>query len=285
MNGTSFRGPLTYNGKGGPEDDWFEKLPFTPNPDYFVFEDDFTGKAFDNSRRWNNFGDFNSGSGDLVESPSLGEGMAGGWIYLEGADETDASGSSIYTNSLYQVRAGTRIWYESRVVFDGESGDTAGECDFFVGIIPPTTLGGSGYLPWSEDTRPAVGLTLTGGSKRLYARSVETSGPVSGDVGVQSVDTGIDIEDGYVKDGTAPLSSAISNSYTLGFLINGDREIDFYVNRVKRATITQNLPTFAMGPAVAFESASATGQKRVYCDYIFSAFSRYPDGGNMTRYL
>ena len=114
-NGTSFRGPLTYNGKGGPKDDWFEKLPFMPNPDYFNWMEDWTGKNFDSEHTWHKVV-FNSGTSDLLESDN---GTRGGWVFLRGADNTDNSGAYISTNVLYQVEAGTRLWFEARVVFWG----------------------------------------------------------------------------------------------------------------------------------------------------------------------
>ena len=164
---------------------------------------------------------------------------------------------------------------------------TSGECDAFVGLIVPTNFGAGGYKPWaSTDTLPTIGFTLkhdTGG-KSLYAKTVETSAYASGAVGAQTVDTGIDIEDGYCRESQIA-GASVSNDYTLGFLVDGDRSVDFYVNRIKRATITENLPTFAMGPALILESGNTTGMKSMYCDYIFGAYSRYPDGGKMTRYL
>ena len=113
-----------------------------------------------------------------------------------------------------------------------------------------------------------VGFLLVEGAADIYA-NCDSGGTET------KTDTGVDFADG------AESSSNITNSRTLGFIIRGTGQVEFYVDRDKKVTTTANIPTSALTPWFCAISGTTTADA-AWCDYIMVAAQRVTDG--MTQF-
>jgi hypothetical protein len=252
MGTTRFSGPVAYSGGGtktasGP---WFTNFPIGINPDYVTQFDDFDYVDFTDGDDWTYTAV--TGSGAVVAD------TIDGWYQITGSG-ADNTGAAIQGNEVWAAQANKKIFFETRLV----SSD-ADQMDVFVGLCVNGTAGTT--VPF--DTANQIGFLISDGNASINA--VCDSGGTE-----TSTDTGIDMADGSVS------GSTITNSRRLGFVVSGTGMVEFYVDRVKKATTTTNIPTTELTvwfAAIAGEAVANTAA----VDYLLTVSSRTTDG--MTQF-
>jgi len=219
--------------------EWYNNLPLTWDPDYMHFMDDFDRIAFDSGtdHRWTVVAD--TGASVAIEADTVG-----GRVNLASAATTDGDGASIQGNEIYAVEAGRYIHLETLVEYHD-----ADDCDFFFGLSE------------NFSTNPEAVLTA---SNRIGFQITE------GDASVLCI-----TESGDAETSTdSQEDAADATEMTLGIRCIGTDIVEFYVNRIKVATHTTNIPTANMALAMAHISGSATGTFILHCDYIWATMTR-----------
>lgn len=227
-----FTGPLKDSGQY-PGREWFEDLPVQFNPDYVALFDDFDREALDSGtdHRWNEVKD--SGASISIASDELG-----GILDISSAATTDNDGGLLQGNEIFQAQTGKSLWFESRVRLHD-----ADDQDFFVGLSETAATNPENILTASN----RIGFQVSEGDASILCKAE------SGDTET-SKDSEIDASDlTWMK---------------LGFRLYSTSHVWFYVNRVLVATITTNIPTALMAPAIFSLSGSASGTFVTSADYI-----------------
>ena len=251
MGTTRFSGPVMYSG-GGTKNAWFQNLPIGLNPDYITMMDDFTGIDIDDTDDWTK-SVLNSGTLTLLAD------HVGGWAKSTGDGSTDNSGGAIQGNEIFMAEASKNIFFEAKVAVAD-----ADDMDMFVGLAENGTFATG--VPFTANNQ--IGFLLVEGAADIYA-NCDSGGTET------KTDTGVDFADG------AESSSNITNSRTLGFIIRGTGQVEFYVDRDKKVTTTANIPTSALTPWFCAISGTTTADA-AWCDYITVCGQRVTNG--MTQF-
>jgi hypothetical protein len=251
MGTSRFSVPILYSGDGA-ENKWFTNLPIGNNPDYFTLMDDFLGIDIDDTDDWTKEV-LNSGTLTLLAD------HVGGWAKSTGDGSTDNSGGSIQGNEVWMPEASKNIFFESKVAVAD-----ADDMDMFIGLAENGSFATG--VPFTANNQ--IGFLLVEGAADIYA-NCDSGGTQT------NTDTGVDFADG------AESSSNITNTRTLGFIVKGTGVVEFYVDRAKKVTTTDNIPTSAMTTWFAAMSGTTTADA-AWCDYIFAAGQRITSG--MTQY-
>lgn len=247
MGTTRFSGPVLYSGNGDANG-WFQNLPIGVNPDYCTKMDDFTGIDIDDTDDWTK-SVLNSGTLTLLAD------HVGGWAKSLGDGSTDNSGGAIQGNEIFMAEASKNIFFEAVVAVSD-----ADDMDMFVGLAENGTFATG--VPFTANNQ--IGFLLVEGAADIYA-NCDSGGTET------KTDTGIDFADG------AESSSNITNTRTLGFIVKGTGQVEFYVDRQKVTTTTANIPTSALTPWFCAMSGTTTADA-AWCDYIFTAGQRVTSG-------
>jgi|TARA_R100000781_G_scaffold23915_1_gene17615 hypothetical protein len=247
MGTTRFSGPVMYSGNGN-SNGWFQNLPIGVNPDYCTMMDDFTGIDIDDTDDWTK-SVLNSGTLTLLAD------HVGGWAKSLGDGSTDNSGGAIQGNEIFMAEASKNIYFETVVAVSD-----ADDMDMFVGLAENGTFATG--VPFTANNQ--IGFLLVEGAADIYA-NCDSGGTET------KTDTGIDFADG------AESGSAITNTRTLGFIVKGTSSVEFYVDRQKVTTTTDNIPTSALTPWFCAMSGTTTADA-AWCDYILTAGQRVTSG-------
>jgi hypothetical protein len=230
-----FTGPVLYAGVNGSRR-WFADLPVGVNPDYVVLMDDFTGIALDATSDWTVVKD--SGA-----SAAIGADAESGTLVLSSAATTDNDGASVQGNEIFRVASGRDIWFETKCwITDAEEDNM----DLCVGLTINFATNPEAMLTATD----RIVFQINDGGTSILAIT-EKNGTET------STDTGLDAE---------------AFSQTLGFHVKGTGSVEFFVNRVKVATHTTNIPddeNLAVGAMQL--SGSATGTKSANIDYLLAS--------------
>ena len=234
-----FTGPILFAGKENPKK-WFENLPIDRNPDYVVYMDDFTGVALDNTNDWTVVKDSSA-------SAAIAADVVNGAVTLSSQATTDNDGASVQGNEIFAVSSGRDIWFETKLFVTDAEGDNTEIC---------------------------VGLTVN------FATNPEAMLTAADRIVFQVDDGDSNIDCITEKDGTATTTDSgvdiASGTYvTLGFHVKGTGSVEFFVNRNKVATHTDNIPDDENLAIGAMElSGSATGTKSMTIDYLLASQNR-----------
>jgi len=234
-----FTGPILHAGKDGTRQ-WFKNLPASQNPDYLFYMDDFTGVALDNTNDWTVVKDSSA-------TAALGADAENGTLVLTSQATTDNDGASVQGNEIFAVNSGRDIWFETKLFVTDAEGDAIDVC---------------------------VGLTVN------FATNPEAMLTAADRIVFQIDDGDSNIDCVTEKDGTATTTDSgiditSGTAVTLGFRVNGTGSVEFFINRVKVATHTANIPDDENLAIGAMElSGSATGTKSMTVDYLFAAQNR-----------
>ena len=205
-----------------------------------VYMDDFTGVTLDNTNDWTVVKD--SGA-----SAAIAADVVGGAVTLSSTATTDNDGASIQGNEIFAVASGRDIWFETKITPTDAEGNAMDIC---------------------------IGLTVN------FATNPEAMLTAADRIVFQVDDGDSNIDCITEKDGTATTTDSgidIANgtAVTLGIHVKSTGSVEFFVNRAKVATHTDNIPddeNLALG---AMElSGSATGTKSMNIDYMFAAQDR-----------
>jgi len=251
MGTTRFSGPIMYSGSGSDSlgyGTFFKNLPIQCNPDYVVKWDDFAGIDIDDTDDWTK-SVLNSGTLTLLAD------HVGGWAKSLGDGSTDNSGGAIQGNEIFMAEASKNIYFETVVAVSD-----ADDMDMFVGLAENGTFATG--VPFTANNQ--IGFLLVEGAADIYA-NCDSGGTET------KTDTGIDFADG------AESGSAITNTRTLGFIVKGTSSVEFYVDRQKVTTTTDNIPTSALTPWFCAMSGTTTADA-AWCDYILTAGQRVTSG-------
>lgn len=233
-----FTGPVLYAGVNGSKK-WFADLPVGVNPDYVVLMDDFTGIALDATSDWTVVKD--SGA-----SAAIGADAESGTLILSSAATTDNDGASVQGNEIFRVASGRDIWFETKCwITDAEEDNM----DLCVGLTVNFATNPEAMLTATD----RIVFQINDGGTSILAIT-EKNGTET------STDTGLDAE---------------AFSQTLGFHVKGTGSVEFFVNRVKVATHTTNIPddeNLAVGAMQL--SGSASGTKSANIDYLLASQTR-----------
>ena len=233
-----FTGPVLYAGVNGSKK-WFADLPVGVNPDYVVLMDDFTGIALDATSDWTVVKD--SGA-----SAAIGADAESGTLILSSAATTDNDGASVQGNEIFRVASGRDIWFETKCwITDAEEDNM----DLCVGLTINFATNPEAMLTATD----RIVFQINDGGTSILAIT-EKNGTET------STDTGLDAE---------------AFSQTLGFHVKGTGSVEFFVNRVKVATHTTNIPddeNLAIGAMQL--SGSASGTKSANIDYLLASQTR-----------
>jgi hypothetical protein len=233
-----FTGPVLYAGVNGSRR-WFADLPVGVNPDYVVLMDDFTGIALDATSDWTVVKD--SGA-----SAAIGADAESGTLILSSAATTDNDGASVQGNEIFRVASGRDIWFETKCwITDAEEDNM----DLCVGLTVNFATNPEAMLTATD----RIVFQINDGGTSILAIT-EKNGTET------STDTGLDAE---------------AFSQTLGFHVKGTGSVEFFVNRVKVATHTTNIPddeNLAIGAMQL--SGSASGTKSANIDYLLASQTR-----------
>jgi hypothetical protein len=233
-----FTGPVLYAGVNGSKK-WFADLPVGVNPDYVVLMDDFTGIALDATSDWTVVKD--SGA-----SAAIGADAESGTLILSSAATTDNDGASVQGNEIFRVASGRDIWFETKCwITDAEEDNM----DLCVGLTINFATNPEAMLTATD----RIVFQINDGGTSILAIT-EKNGTET------STDTGLDAE---------------AFSQTLGFHVKGTGSVEFFVNRVKVATHTTNIPddeNLAVGAMQL--SGSASGTKSANIDYLLASQTR-----------
>ena len=233
-----FTGPVLYAGVNGSKK-WFADLPVGVNPDYVVLMDDFTGIALDATSDWTVVKD--SGA-----SAAIGADAESGTLILSSAATTDNDGASVQGNEIFRVASGRDIWFETKCwITDAEEDNM----DLCVGLTINFATNPEAMLTATD----RIVFQINDGGTSILAIT-EKNGTET------STDTGLD---------------AAAFSQTLGFHVKGTGSVEFFVNRVKVATHTTNIPddeNLAIGAMQL--SGSASGTKSANIDYLLASQTR-----------
>ena len=218
---------------------WYNDLVISRDPDHLYFMDDFDRVALDSAtdHRWEEVKD--SGASVAIEVDTVG-----GWVNLVSAATTDGDGASIQGNAIYKAATGRFIHVEAKVKYHD-----ANDCDFFFGLTE------------SFATNPEAVLTE---SNRIGFQIVEGDASVLCKTEATDVETSTDSQ----------VDAADDTEMTLGIRVIGTGIVEFYVNRILRATHTTNIPTANLALALAHISGSVTGTFILHCDYITASMTR-----------
>jgi|TARA_R110002050_G_C8828151_1_gene504969 hypothetical protein len=233
-----FTGPVLYAGVNGSKK-WFADLPVGVNPDYVVLMDDFTGIALDATSDWTVVKD--SGA-----SAAIGADAESGTLILSSAATTDNDGASVQGNEIFRVASGRDIWFETKCwITDAEEDNM----DLCVGLTINFATNPEAMLTATD----RIVFQINDGGTSILAIT-EKNGTET------STDTGLD---------------AGAFSQTLGFHVKGTGSVEFFVNRVKVATHTTNIPDDENLAVAAMQlSGSATGTKSANIDYLLASQTR-----------
>ena len=233
-----FTGPVLYAGVNGSKK-WFAALPVGVNPDYVVLMDDFTGIALDATSDWTVVKD--SGA-----SAAIGADAESGTLILSSAATTDNDGASVQGNEIFRVASGRDIWFETKCwITDAEEDNM----DLCVGLTINFATNPEAMLTATD----RIVFQINDGGTSILAIT-EKNGTET------STDTGLD---------------AGAFSQTLGFHVKGTGSVEFFVNRVKVATHTTNIPDDENLAVAAMQlSGSATGTKSANIDYLLASQTR-----------
>jgi hypothetical protein len=251
MATTRFSGPLMYSGGGNDSSglgNWFRNLPLQFNPDYVCYMDDFTGIDIDDTDDWTK-AVLNSGTLTLLAD------HVGGWAKSLGDGSTDNSGGSIQGNEIWMAQSNKKIFFETSVAVAD-----ADDMDMFVGLAENGTFATG--VPFTANNQ--IGFLLVEGAADIYA-NCDSGGTET------KTDTGVDFADG------AESGALITETRRLGFVVTGTSQVDFYVDRKKVTTTTDNIPTSALTPWFCAMSGTTTADA-AWCDYIMLAGQRTTDG-------
>lgn len=196
---------------------------------YSVFYDDFTDIAIDATNSWTKIID-TSGT-VLIKADALF-----GIAEFTNVGGLDNAGASIQTNETFSFVAGKKTLFECRVsVLDAD------DVDFFVGLV-------ENHVTDPEAVYAAVGagFRIVEGDASILCKAGLTAGASSEDSGVDAAD------DTFI---------------VLGMLYDG-RDLHYYVNREKKATISAaNITPNFLAPSMGFIAGAATVDT-IACDYI-----------------
>ena len=233
-----FTGPVLYAGVNGSKK-WFADLPVGVNPDYVVLMDDFTGIALDATSDWTVVKD--SGASAAIDADA-----ESGTLILSSAATTDNDGASVQGNEIFRVASGRDIWFETKCwITDAEEDNM----DLCVGLTINFATNPEAMLTATD----RIVFQINDGGTSILAIT-EKNGTET------STDTGLDAE---------------AFSQTLGFHVKGTGSVEFFVNRVKVATHTTNIPddeNLAVGAMQL--SGSASGTKSANIDYLLASQTR-----------
>lgn len=233
-----FTGPVLYAGVNGSKK-WFADLPVGVNPDYVVLMDDFTGIALDATSDWTVVKD--SGASAAIDADA-----ESGTLILSSAATTDNDGASVQGNEIFRVASGRDIWFETKCwITDAEEDNM----DLCVGLTINFATNPEAMLTATD----RIVFQINDGGTSILAIT-EKNGTET------STDTGLDAE---------------AFSQTLGFHVKGTGSVEFFVNRVKVATHTTNIPDDENLAVAAMQlSGSATGTKSANIDYLLASQTR-----------
>ena len=233
-----FTGPVLYAGVNGSKK-WFADLPVGVNPDYVVLMDDFTGIALDATSDWTVVKA--SGASAAIDADA-----ESGTLILSSAATTDNDGASVQGNEIFRVASGRDIWFETKCwITDAEEDNM----DLCVGLTINFATNPEAMLTATD----RIVFQINDGGTSILAIT-EKNGTET------STDTGLDAE---------------AFSQTLGFHVKGTGSVEFFVNRVKVATHTTNIPDDENLAVAAMQlSGSASGTKSANIDYLLASQTR-----------
>lgn len=238
MGTSHISGPFLYRTAGAErEREWYEDMPIGNDLDFFSLFDDFEKVDDDQTNDWTVVKDTGASVGIVADK-------AGGELALTSTATTDNDGASIQGNEVFLPAAGKDIWFEARV-----KKSDADQSDLFVGLCENFATNPEACLTASN----RIGFQIDDGNASILAKSEKADTETSMDTEQDSADAT------YVK---------------LGFHVVGLDKIEFFVNRVKRATITTNIPIVEMAVAAFHLSGDANGTHVATLDYVFAMQTR-----------
>ena len=229
--------PVLYSGYASGYKDLLSQ-PIALNPDYFTYVDDFLGIVINTTNDWTVVKD--SGATVAIVADTVG-----GELGLTSAGTTDNDGASIQKNETFSVDASKNLFFQTRL-----------KCND------------------ADQTDICVGFTVN------FATNPEAMLTAADRIVFQVDDGDSNIDCVTEKDGTATTTDSgiditSGTAVTLGFRVNGTGSVEFFINRVKVATHTANIPDDENLAIGAMElSGSATGTKSMTVDYLFAAQNR-----------
>jgi hypothetical protein len=217
---------------------WYEQLPMQHDPDYCIFMDDFLSRVvLDATNRWTVVKDGSAAVG--LEADTVP-----GWLVITSQATTDNDGGSIQGNENWAVGVGRRLWFETAVKLHD-----ADDCDFAVGLCETFATDPENMLTSSN----RICFQVNEGNASILCKTEATDVESSSDSQIDAAD---------------------NTTVTLGFLCIGTGVVEFYVNRVLRATHTSSIPTANLKLAAFHISGSNVGTFTTEIDYMFAAMTR-----------
>jgi hypothetical protein len=188
---------------------------------------------------------------DVNSTYAVSDAERGGVLLVTtGANANDFSSAQMTGSGLFVVTAGKDIYWEMRVKF-GDADDTRWILGLATEDVTGTTLGPILDSVGSENSH--IGFIQNGDTDSDIEYTVQNGGTQT------TGDTGIDVaDDTYVK---------------LAFWVHGTTSVDFYVNGVRKATVTTNIPNGDdLTPSMEIHSPTASSTMEV--DYIYVSQTR-----------
>lgn len=231
---THLTGPLLQTTLNRGDREWFSELPIGNDPDHVQKMWDFTAtEELDQTNEW-------VVVKDTSATVAVGADALNGTVVLTSAATTDNDGATLQSvEEFARVVSGKKLWLEAMLQVSD-----ADQMDVFFGLCDTIATNPENVL--TDPDR--IGFQIDDGNASILCKT-EIGGAET------STDSGVDAADAtYVK---------------LGIRYDGVSKVEFYVNRIKVATHTTNIPNDQNLAITLFElSGDASGTKSLTCDYI-----------------
>lgn len=216
--------------------EWYKSRPLQGDPDYVHFFDDFVGVAVNLTDEWTELED--SGASIVTEADTVG----GRLLLSTGA--VDNEGTSIQGNEIFALNASRQIWFETKVnLLDSV------EAEFCTGLTV------------NFATNPEAILTA---ADRIVFQKDDGDASILCKVEKGGNETSVDSQKEFVA----------ATDIILGFRVIGTSSVLLYVDRVRVATITTNLPDDQNLAAASFVLAGDAAGTTLAIDYVSVTMTR-----------
>lgn len=234
MAGSHFTGPILHQDHGSGPREWFSKMPVLGDPDYVVYFNDFLVDQDYQATDW-----VVTEVGVATQAIAANE-LNGALLITNAAADNDSSEQQS-TEQFVVFTENKRLWFETKLKVSD-----ATQSDLFVGFA-------------TTDTTVIAGTTDSIGFRKD-----------DGDANIDVV-----TEDATVETLTDTTSDLANDTYvTLGFFWNGLNAVEFYVNRVRKATHTATIEqTNSLALTFAIQNGEAVA-KTMTIDYLYICMER-----------
>jgi hypothetical protein len=249
MAGSSFTGPLKNSQhQTGPRASRSRAPMSYGEAGYFVVFDDFVGE---DTFIWTTVEDTSAVSGVLADAPN-------GVFELAGTASDDTGASIQLTNEVFDFSSGNEGWFETRIMLED-----ADQQDVYVGFTVNFATNPEAVLTAAD----RIGFQIDDGNASILCKTERSGTETSTDSGVDATDltTATDPDDSaWIKLGIHIYDTNDSGGGT----------VEFWINDLKVATHTTNIPDDEYLSVAAFSLNGEAVQNSLHVDYIYAAGTR-----------